>query len=169
MQSIHSVVVALTIDSGQTRRGELVDVESTTGRAEGEFVVRRPIRALLTNRGYCMPDPNVRNRLTIWFTGGSLEVQDEESDLHEWRQLFDESEAPNRNMTEYARVLAARILLGAKMPDGMESDGRMSYSLTKPIGGHAQVFCDVLYADGSLRILKGHHGSVLVFSRIPEA
>lgn len=67
-------------------------------------MLRRPIRALLTNNGHCVPDPSTPNRLTIWFSGGSLEAQDEEADLVEWKHLFDENLAPSRNMSEFARV-----------------------------------------------------------------
>lgn len=115
-----------------------------------------------------MPDPDVPNRVTVWFSGGSLEVQDEEKDLCEWKKLFDGTTAPSRSMAEYSRLLAARMLLGATLPEGMEEDGKMSYSLRKPIGGHSQVFCDVLYVDDDMRILRGHHGSVFVMTRVPD-
>jgi len=131
-------------------------------------VLRRPIRALLTNHGYCVPDPTNRNRLSVWFSGGSLEVhEDDETGLQEWRQLFDSSKVPARDLREYARLLAAKVLLGAAASDTMSGDGEMSYKLNRPIGGHGQVFCDVLYGDDNFRIVRGHHGSIYVFSRVP--
>lgn len=97
-------MVALTIQAGQTRQGTKPQNDGSSG---GEYVLRRPIRALLTNNGYCVPDPTTPNRLTIWFSGGSLEVQDEEADLAEWKHLFDENLVPSRNMSEFARVSIA--------------------------------------------------------------
>ena len=159
-------MIALTIEAGQNRRGETVENE---GKDNTEaFVVRRPIHALLTNHGYALPDPTVPNRLSIWFTGGTLELQNENENLEEWKQLFDQDEAPRRDLGEFARVLAARVLLGADIPEGMEEDGTMKYTLKRPIGGHGQVFLDVIYADDSLRILKGHRGSLFVFTKIPS-
>jgi hypothetical protein len=152
------------VEANQTRRGE----RPGTGQvADGEYVVRKPIRSLLTNHGYCIPDPDVPNRLSVWFTGGCLEVQDETEDLAEWKHLFDEKEVPRRGIGEVARVLAAKVLLGASMSSEMSDDGSLSYSLKRPIGGHSQVFCDVLYADDTMRILRGHQGTTFVFSRVP--
>jgi len=97
----------LTIEAGQTRRGTK---PKNDGSSSEEYVLKRPIRALLTNHGDCVPDPSTPNRLTIWFSGGSLEVQDEEADLEEWRRLFDENLVPSRNMSEFARVRKAGYL-----------------------------------------------------------
>ena len=153
-------MIALTVEDNQTRHGTKPEVDNSK-----QYVVRRPIRGLLTNHGYCIPDPKVPNRLSVWFSGGSLEIQDQADDLEEWKRLFDENEAPRRDLREYARVLAARILLGAHIPDGMAEDGTLTYSLKRPIGGHGSVFIDVLYSDNTLRIVRGHHGSIFVFIR----
>jgi hypothetical protein len=156
-----SIVVAMTIQPGQDRRG-------MKRQEEGDYVVPKPIKAILTNQGYAVPDPNVPNRLSIWFSGGALEVQDEPADLEEWMKVFDSACAPERNVREYANSLAARLLLGALVPEGMEEDGSMSYDLKKPIGGHGCAYCDIVYMDDDLRIMRGHHGSVYVCSRVPE-
>lgn len=155
-----SIVVSFTIEADQTRRGKPASSSSQGEGGQTEYVVRRPIRGLLTNHGYCVPDPNVPNRLSVWFSGGSLEVQDEIHDLEEWKQLFDENEAPRRDLGELARVLAAKCLLGAHLPHSMEEDGSLTYFLKRPIGGHGQVFVDVLYCDETLRIVRGHRGSI---------
>jgi hypothetical protein len=158
-----SIVVSFTIEADQTRRGKPASSqeEGKTGPPPSpEYIVRRPIRGLLTNHGYCVPDPNVPNRLSVWFSGGSLEVQDEIHDLEEWKHLFDENEAPRRDLGELARVLAAKCLLGAHLPHSMEEDGSLTYFLKRPIGGHGQVFVDVLYCDETLRIVRGHRGSI---------
>jgi hypothetical protein len=128
------------------------------------------MRALLTNSGYCVPDPNIANRLTVWFIGGTLEVQDEENDLMEWKQIFNPNTIPHRSITEHARLLAAKVLLGAQIKEGINtSDGTMKYTLKRPIGGHGHVFIDILYADDTLRIVQGHNGTIFVFTRVPVA
>ena len=167
LASLYSIVVALTINASQTRRGETVNAGDIDKK--DDYVVRRPLRCLLTNHGHCLPDPNVPNRLSVWFTGGSLELQDETENLEEWKHLFDQDEVPRRDLSELARVLAARVLLGAQIPEGMEEDGRLSYSLKRPIGGHGKVFCDVLYSDENLRIARGHNGTIFVFTKVPNA
>lgn len=162
MTSHYSIVVAFTIEPNQTRTGRQVPRQAK----EKEFVVRRPIRGIMTNYGYILPDPEVPNRLSIWFTGGTLEVNDEESDLEEWKRIFDDSTVPKRDMREFARLLAAKVLLGANASDEVGADGSMNYTLKRPIGGHGSAFCDVLYLDDSLRIMRGHHGSLYVFSKV---
>jgi hypothetical protein len=159
---LSSIVVAITIEPGQDRKGVQKDP------ADGEYVVPRRIRGILTTHGYAVPDPNVPNRLSIWFSGGSLEVQDEPQDLQEWKKLFDSTAAPGRDLREYANILAARLLLGALVPEGMAEDGTMSFVLKRPIGGHSSAYCDIAYMDESLRIMRGHHGSVYVCTRVPE-
>jgi len=157
-------MVAFTIKADQTKRGVHRD-----DAAEGEYIVPRSIDGILTNQGYAIPDPSHSNRLSIWFSGGSLEVMDEENDLEEWRNIFDTGNAPNRNFKEYANVLAARFLLGAHLPECMESDGSLSFALKRPIGGHGSAYCDVTYLDDDFRIMKGHRGSIFVSTRIPDA
>jgi len=157
-------LVAFTIQPNQTRRGTDKD-----DAAADEYVIPRPIEGILTNQGYAVPDPSNNNRLSIWFSGGSLEVLNEEEDLEEWKKIFDSSDAPNRNFTEYAKVLAARILLGAHLPEAMESDGSLSFVLKRPIGGHGLAYCDILYLDEDFRIMRGHRGSIFVCTRIPES
>jgi hypothetical protein len=161
---VHSIVVAFTIEPNQTRTGHQLPPQQEA--KQGEFVIDRPIRGIMTNYGYILPDPQVPNRLSIWFTGGTLEVNDEENDLEEWKRIFDESAAPRRDMKAFARLLAAKVLLGAEASDGIEPDGSMCYTLQRPIGGHGFAFVDVLYLDDSLRIIRGHHGSLYVFSKV---
>jgi hypothetical protein len=151
--------VALTIEPDQTRAGK------PANGSRAEDVITRPIRGIMTNYGYLLPDPNVANRLSVWFTGGSLEVNDEENDLEEWKKIFGKN-APNRDMSEYARLLAAKVLLGATVSDEMEENGTLSYVLKRPIGGHGSAFCDVLYMDDKLRVMRGHNGSIFAFSKV---
>lgn len=157
----NSIVVALTIYPDQDNQNNGKD-----------SILKRPIPALLTNHGYCIPDPNEPNRLTIWFTGGSLECQNDNDDLLEWKQLFYNNKNQSyRTITEYAKILAAKFLLGATIHDTIhdETDNIMSYHLKYPIGGHGRVFIDVLYADDTIRIVKGHNDSIFVFNRVPDS
>lgn len=126
----------------------------------------RSIRGIMTNYGYVLPDPLVANRWSVWFTGGSLEVNDEKTDLGAWKNVFADTLAPRLNIQERARMLAARFLLGAELPTGGGADGSMVYRLRHPIGGHGSAFCDVLYMDDKCRIARGHHGSVFVFTKV---
>eukprot|EP00957_Ditylum_brightwellii_P087847 6690087-Ditylum_brightwellii.AAC.1 len=57
--------------------------------------------------------------------------------------------------------------MGAAVPTEMEEDGTMRYQFHRPIGGHGSHYVDVLYLDDTLRIMKGHRGTVYVFSRVP--
>mmetsp|Transcript_545 Transcript_545/g.1122 ORF Transcript_545/g.1122 Transcript_545/m.1122 type:complete len:453 (-) Transcript_545:627-1985(-) len=158
----YDIAVALTIEPGQDRKGNFID-----GTESENYIVPKAIRAILTTQGYSIPDPNVANRLSIWFSGGSLEVQDEEKDVDEWKKIFDTSSAPNRDIREYANSLAARLLLGAHMHEKIEEDGTLRFDLKRPIGGHGSVFCDIIYMDDNLRIMHGHHDSVYVSVRVP--
>jgi hypothetical protein len=125
----------------------------------------KPIRGVMTTYSYMLPDPNTPNRLTVFFTGGLLEPNDE-TDGNEWKRVFG-TDIPKRFLTERARVLAAKVLLGASVPDKMEDDGSMSYYLKRPIGGHGTTFVDVIYLDETLRVMQGQTGSLYVLSRVP--
>mmetsp|Transcript_21421 Transcript_21421/g.35454 ORF Transcript_21421/g.35454 Transcript_21421/m.35454 type:complete len:567 (+) Transcript_21421:150-1850(+) len=157
----YNIVVALTIEPDQTRAGR------PANGSRAEDVITRPIRGIMTNYGYLLPDPNVANRLSVWFTGGSFEVNDDEQDLEEWKKIFGE-DAPNRDMGEFARVLAAKVLLGASISDKMEENGTLSYFLKRPIGGHGSAFCDIMYMDDKLRLMRGHNGSIFAFSKVQD-
>lgn len=163
-----SIVVAVTVEAGQDRKGNMMDVSSDTDAQGIPYTVPRPIRGILTTQGYSIPDPNVPNRLSIWFSGGSLEVQDEAKDVDEWKRIFDADSAPERDLREYANILAAKVLLGALVPEKLEADGTMNFSLKRPIGGHGSVYVDILFMDDTLRVMRGHHGSVYVCIRVPE-
>jgi len=120
------------------------------------------MQALLTNYGYMLPDPHIPNRFSIWFSRGILEPdpQDDNTDSEEeWKATFGDM---RRSWGERAKLLAARVLLGIRVPEKMEEDGTMEYSFMRPIRAH----CDVLYMDDTLRIIKGHHGSIYVLYRI---
>jgi len=140
------------------------------------------LRATYKVQGYFLPDPQVPNRLTVWFTGGQLapafhncaspeqQQQDDEGkqkqqeqqygDLNAWMELFGAEH--RRSWGEALGLMGAKLFLGADLPDGMEPDGTMSYSLHRPYGGHGKGYVDVLYADQDLLITKGNSGTLHV-------
>ena len=116
------------------------------------------MRAIMSVKGYILPDPEIPNRLTVWFTGGKLsparlpsngdETDDEdhvdktESDgyggFEEWKAIFAKGKW-RKTLGERARAMAAKLLLGADVPSKMEDDGHMEYTLHRPVGGHSKV------------------------------
>ena len=168
----YTISVALTIEADQSQTTTSKDTNTTSTHHSDNHdkqppVISRPIRGIMKNNGYMLPDPKVPNRLSIWFTEGTLEVNDLESDLEEWKRIFS-AQKPKLGLYDRASILAARLLLGANMPDTMDDDGTMSYSLTRPIGGHGFAYVDVLYVDDDLRVLRGHGGQVYVCARLAE-
>ena len=128
--------------------------------------VRRPIKGIMTTHGYCLPDPLTPNRLSIWLTGGKIAPNDDEHDQREWKRLFGRN-LPSRTLGEKARVFAANLLMGAQVPKEMQEDGTMEFYFTRPLGGHGVAYNDVVYMDDTMRIVRGHRGTVFVFARIP--
>jgi len=141
----------------------------------------RPLRALLTNHGYILPDLFKPRRHSFWFTHGILEEDhqdfspssDSSDDTSpsstsstgpslEWTEIFGDHVVSGRNAKEKARILAAQVLLGASIPDKINADGSMEYWLKRPIGG----YLDTFYVDHTLQICKGNLGSIFVLHRI---
>jgi hypothetical protein len=129
--------------------------------------VHRPIKGIMTTYGYSLPDPNVPNRHSIWFTGGRIEPNNNPSDIIDWKRLFT-LHPPKHTFGEKAKLLAVKLLMGATVPKEMLADGSMEYSFTRPLGGHGMAYVDVVYLDETLRIVKGHRGTTFVFSRLPQ-
>lgn len=148
------------------------------------------MRGILTNYGYALPDPTHPNRKSIWFTGGTIESAQDHS-LDEWKRIFGattaskdksneiaedqadgaSSSASNRSCkqtsfaeAEKARMLASKIMLGA-VHEPMDSRGVVGFHLKRPIGGHGSAYCDVIYMDEDVRIMRGHSGSIYVFKK----
>ena len=131
--------------------------------------VRRPIKGIMTTYGYVIPDPKVPNRLSIFFTGGRIEPNDDVTDQKEWERLFNSGPLPQRNLGEKLRLLAASLLMGAQAPVEANEDSSMDFEFTRPLGGHGIAYVDVIYLDDCLRIVRGHRGTIFTFVRIPEA
>lgn len=129
--------------------------------------VRRPIRGIMTTTGYTIRDPATPNRQSVWITGGKIEPNDDVTDQSEWLRLFT-MHPPTHGFAEKAKLLAVKILMGAELPKNMSEDGSMSYTFTRPLGGHSMAYVDTLFVDESLRIVRGHRGTVFVFSRLHD-
>jgi hypothetical protein len=115
--------------------------------------------------GYILPNPEKPNRVSIWFTGGSIEVND---DPRRWHKVFDNATLPKRKCKEQFRVLGAKLAMGAVLPQKMEEDGKMTFDLTRPLGGHETAYVDIVYLDETLRIARAKSGVVYVFARVPH-
>ena len=162
----YDIAVALTIEPGQfmAKPGEVVPSPA------------RRLRATHVVKGFFLPDPDTPNRMTVWFTGGSLSpvlppdssgAEDpSRGTLNDWIDLFGAEH--KRTWSEAFGVLGAKLLLGADLPDGMEPDGTMSYTLSRPYGGHGKGYADILYADRELLVTKGNTRTIHVMINSAE-
>jgi hypothetical protein len=133
-----------------------------------EFASLPPIYSpciLLWTLGYVLPNPEKPNRISIWFTGGTIEVND---DPKRWHKVFDNPKLPKRTLKEQTRTLFAKVAMGAVLPQKMEEDGRISYQLNRPLGGHETAYVDILYLDETVRIARASSGVVYAFARVPS-
>eukprot|EP00550_Attheya_septentrionalis_P010671 CAMPEP_0198302922 /NCGR_PEP_ID=MMETSP1449-20131203/56620_1 /TAXON_ID=420275 /ORGANISM="Attheya septentrionalis, Strain CCMP2084" /LENGTH=719 /DNA_ID=CAMNT_0044005401 /DNA_START=187 /DNA_END=2346 /DNA_ORIENTATION=- len=165
----YNIVTAFTIETTSPSFGE---------SSPNDQVVR-PMKGIMTTRGYSMSDPSQSdtNRVTIWFTGGKMEFSDDECDvkLPEWKRVFGDHLNYTHHSQQHFGVhvlarkckeLAFKLLLGASIPNKLEDDGSMSYAFESPMGGHGSTYCDILYLDDTIRIMQGNHGTIYVFSRM---
>ena len=123
--------------------------------------VDHPLEGLLTTYGYVLANPVERNRLAIWFSGGTIEIRNtaDASDMRLWRQIFRDHvdrpappapsvpEPPSSPSPRSPQLKFFRLNLGSKSPAPpspppatpkptaprvvMETDGNMSYSLSE--------------------------------------
>jgi hypothetical protein len=122
----------------------------------------------MTTYGYTLPDPNEPKRFSVWITGGKIEPSNNVDDQQAWLKLF-KAHPPKHQFAEKAKLLAVKLLMGATIPEVIDTTtGAMEYKFTRPLGGHGTAYVDTLYCDESLRIVKGHRGTVFVFTRMPE-
>ena len=132
----YSIVTAFNIEADSPQFGPY----------SPNHVVYRSVRGIMTTYGFVLPDPIAPNRLSIWFNRGTMEPNDNEIDTQEWKRLFGGA-LPKRQLQEKARLLAAKLLLGAIVPDTIAADGSMSYYLSRPVGGHGTAYVDILYLE----------------------
>jgi hypothetical protein len=162
--TINSIAISLTIEP-----------PSSVGQPEtpGTPTPTKRMRAVMSVKGYVLPDRNIPNRLTVWFTSGQLaparlasndETNAIDEDDTEFNKAssqrgdaepddgyggFDEWTAMfakgkwRKTLGQRARAMASKLLLGAELPNKMEEDGQMNYVLRRPIGGHGKVYVEV--------------------------
>ena len=151
-----------------------IEPPSPVGQPEtpGTPTPTKRMRAVMSVKGYVLPDRDVPNRLSVWFTSGQLsparlaskddtdiidedetefkqvseQQVDSESDdyggLDDWSAMFSKGKW-RKTIGQRARAMAAKLLLGAELPNKMEEDGHMKYVLRRPIGGHGKVYVEV--------------------------
>lgn len=124
--------------------------------------VRSPIRGVMATEGYILPDPHTANRHSVWITAGRIEANDCASDQRKWKEFFAKY-GQNRSFRSKAKELASKLFLGVNL--NMDRYG-MEYRFHTPLGGHGAAYVDTLYLDESLRIIKGHRGTIFVLSRL---
>ena len=155
----YDIVVALTIEPGQIMAGINEVIPSPPCRFRATHVVH----------GFFLPDPKIPNRLTVWFTGGDLapapaspddegKMNGEYGDQEDWNTYF--GSEFKRTWSEAISVMGAKLFLGAELPQEMDPNGKMTYALRRPCGGHGISYVDVLYVDGDLLITKGNTGTI---------
>ena len=158
MLKSYDVVVALTIEPGRFAAAKNEEVPAPARR----------LKALQVARGYFLPDPETNNRLTVWFTGGDLApapLTDEDyangyGGLQDWIDFF--GGEYTRTWGEAISDMGAKLFLGAELPNEMDPNGKLEYTLHRPYGGHGKGHADVMYVDGELLITKGQSGSLHV-------
>ncbi len=212
-----SIAVSLTIEP-----------PSSVGQPEipGTPTPTKRMRAVMSVKGYALPDRDTPNRLSVWFTSGQLapaklasndehdtinmddpelsqaqansQNAEAESDgyggFEDWSAMFTKG-TRRKTMEQRARAMAAKLLLGAELPNKMDEDGHMNYVLRRPIGGHRKVYVDVsassfsmirkcssvihlaihlfnsfslhqvLYLDEDILVMRGHHGTIYAMAR----
>ena len=152
MVIIRSIAVSLTIEPPESVGQPETSTTPTPSKR---------MRAIMSVKGYILPDPKIPNRLTVWFTGGKLsparlpsngdetDEEDQAESTHktesdgyggfeEWKAIFAKGKW-RKTLGERARAMAAKLLLGADVPSKMEDDGHMEYTLHRPVGGHSKV------------------------------
>ena len=107
-----SVVTPFTIEQQQSstnnkheksddrRRRSSTTVSSSTCLSSS-----RRIEGLMTTYGYALSNPDHSNRISIWFTGGTIEVIPSNNDDEEaWHGIFDKSNLPKRRLQELGEL-----------------------------------------------------------------
>jgi hypothetical protein len=117
----------------------------------------RPIRALLSIRGYLVPRPEQPNRLLAWFSHGSFEVNDDDRDQQTWRHILE------RTMRSAFQPSAS-----SSSPQlTLEADGKLSFQMPKADDMTELTYVDILYLDSTIRILQGSRSTIYVMARVP--
>lgn len=130
--------------------------------------VTRPIRGIMTTYGYTLPDPDTPNRHSVWITGGRIEPNNDPTDVAAWKRQFT-LHPPRPPWGQQAKLLAVKWLMGAQVDTEMAADGSLEYTFSRPLGGHGLAFVDTIYVDETLRIVRGHRGTIFVFKHLAQS
>ena len=131
----------------------------------------------MTTYGYVLPDPTTHDRLSVWFAGGKISCGEDKAsrEFQIWKEIFGypatkrgRTRRRRRTFREGAIVFAAQMMMGAKGYDeAMDEDtGELSYTFTRPVGGHAKNYVDILHLDDNIRVMRGHAGTTYAFARL---
>lgn len=101
---------------------------------------------LPTTDGDCETDDEDQVHQSTKPTNSSKPEASEGGELYgtfeDWTAMFSKGKW-RKTLGERARAMAAKLLLGADVPNKMEDDGHMEYALHRPIGGHGKTYVDV--------------------------
>ena len=130
---------------------------------------RRPLRGMMITYGYMIPDPDVPHRHTVWITGGRMRLSTScpatDDTALEWNRTIGNPKR-SRSFKEHATLLALKLFMGAEFKCSYNQElAEQEYVFTRPLGGHGMTYIDTLYMDEDVRIVRGHRGTLFVFSR----
>ncbi|GKY90791.1 hypothetical protein MPSEU_000051900 [Mayamaea pseudoterrestris] len=149
------IVSAVTIIPGLSLPQGCVSLVHSPNR-----LVLRPMRALLSIRGYLVAHPEQKNRLLAWFSHGSFEVSDDDRDQQTWRHILERTMSsvlyPERQQQRQSPQQQLRL----------EADGKLSFQMP-PDYNEELMYVDVLYLDETIRVLQGGRGTIYVMARVP--
>jgi len=133
--------------------------------APNAHLQQQQCRGILSTQGYIVADPDTPNRHTVWITEGNMHANDAPQDLQVWKDFFNaqlSTVPPSR-----AQSLLARQLRRSGVDHQVDPQSfQQSYRFRRALGGHGLAYVDTLYVDQSLRIIRGHRGTLFVFSRM---
>lgn len=162
-----SIVIPEFIPKSLREEIESDPSELRTYRTDVHFTVEEVgVRGVLQMDGYTVPNPDVENRYSIWFTGGRCYALNGTEDAKKWRDVFGTELQPKLKKRERFQLWLAKLMMGAEPSKGMLEDHSLTYVMKRPIGGHGVAYQQVLHLDDGTRITEGNRGTVVVVSRI---
>ena len=127
------------------------------------IAVDRPCRGILATHGYMCADRHTPNRHTVWITSGTMHANDTTEDTERWKTLFSKYHSSGGGGWFGTGAFGQN-----SSPDVVvdKDNYTQSYSFRRALGGHGVAYVDTLYLDPSLRIVRGHRGTLFVFSKL---
>jgi len=98
-----------------------------------------------------------------------MQPNDSETDQAAWKRFFDGNtkSSSSSSFQTIAKHLPPLLRRGAESACTFD-ESMQQYTFDTPLGGHGKVFVDILYMDDSLRIVRGHLGSIFVLSKLRD-